>query len=419
MNTFMISVGVGFVAYNTVVQFLNVGNRNRTHSPGHDFYVQVLKQPHTHAWLSQSPTPDFVAFAKIAWADKLNVFRFCDLGLGAAMVLMLFMFVMLVLYAVPNQIFLIRHLCGMFPDPIPEDCQEDRLGSHLRLLWRIGWPRNLRGEQYSAFKKTWMMTMVGHMQAMMLILGVALFSVPPIYLYFVPWANGFAGRSADKEITFSLVYTICAAFITAGWITSLSAMLTFDDVFKAASGLDISHMYASAHRSTIERRSSGVSPTSTLVSHPSTRDKFGGSQLVITPPWPSVASFQRRSATLLPSPISPLSPDSSSSAGWSPTWPRGRSRGEKAGLLRSKPSLVFSSVSSADPEKGELGHEDKAQNSNKVLVVEHTTITIERALPDLPSPDLEPSTLYPHLSLSHTTSAQYGFLSRNAKREFE
>ncbi len=237
MNTLMFGVGVLMCGYNFVITGLSSHHRNLTHQRGRDLYAEVLSKQHTQEWLDQAPTPELLAMVKLGWCDLLNVFRWCCAGLASYIILVGMIVFLVLFYSIPNQLFLIEHLCRIFPDHLPEKDLPPSILNDLRMLRKIGWPRKLKGSHYSAFKKTWMMTMIGHAQSILLLLGATSFAVPPFFLFIVPWNNAFAGRSSDHQIQFILAYTITVAFLTAFWITGLSATLTYDDIFRVFPGL--------------------------------------------------------------------------------------------------------------------------------------------------------------------------------------
>ncbi|KAJ9474700.1 Low-affinity glucose transporter HXT3 [Pseudozyma hubeiensis] len=224
--------------FNTTVHFINLDMRNRAHKPGHDFSREVLQQHHTHEWRDQVPTTAMLAFARVGWSDLLNVYRFCSMAYLSFTAMISLIVLILLLYAVPNQIFLINHVCDIYPGPLPAHCVKDGgFLSNLRLLYRLGLPRNLHGSKYHAFKKMWMVTMVGHSQAVWLMNGAALFLFIPAYLATSPWDKLMHGRSLRNTIDLAFGWVITVAFITAFWITALSATMTLDDIFRAVSGM--------------------------------------------------------------------------------------------------------------------------------------------------------------------------------------
>ncbi|SPO26985.1 related to membrane protein Dik6 [Ustilago trichophora] len=376
MNTFIIGVGVVMVLFNVVVQSLAGAQRNATHRPGHNVYKDVLTKQHTQEWLSQPPTQELLDLIRRGSVDGLNVYRYCCLALSSYAAIIVLTIAMLGLYSIPNQIFLIRHLCSIFPDPIPQDCQGDGLMADLRLLRRIGLPRNLKGDHYAAFKKTWMMTMVGHSQALLLLGGVFVFAVPPFFLLTQPWQTMFEGLSSDREIMFIVAYVITAALITATWVTSLSATLTFDEIFRAVSGLGNE-----------QQEAAGSGQSASLPQHGRHIDRrFSGANIVPCSPT-SPADLQ--------SPNSVKSP----------------------GSLR--PQLSFA-PSSAESEKTDGSFDDLPHESrdNTVIVVTETVVRVEHedtaTMPEA-ADSIEMQTHRHTRSLSPSpVSAQYSFLSRNA-----
>lgn len=238
MNTFVIGVTLVAFVFNTTVHSINVVMRNRAHRPGHDFSGEVLQQHHTQEWRDQIPTTAMLAFARVGWSDLLNVYRFCSMAYLSFTAMISLIVLILLLYAVPNQIFLINHVCDIYPGPLPANCVKDGgFFSNLRLLYRLGLPRNLHGSKYHAFKKMWMVTMVGHSQAVWLINGAALFLFIPAYLATSPWRKLMQGKSLRNTIDLAFGWVITVAFITAFWITTLSATMTLDDIFRAVSGM--------------------------------------------------------------------------------------------------------------------------------------------------------------------------------------
>lgn len=373
MNSFMVGVGVIMIVFNTVVQSLSGALRTRTHSKGHNFYADVLKKDFPQEWLDQAPTKELLAFLHVAWTDGLNIYRYCCLALSSYMAIILITLFLLIFYSLPNQIFLMNHLCRIYPDNVPDNCQGDSFRANMRLLWRIGWPRKLQGNSYAAFKRTWMMTMVGHSQAVLLVAGVIAFAVPPYYLFFVPWSNAFEGKSSDHQVMFIVAYTISVAFLSAGWVTGLAATLTFDDIFRVVSGL--------GGRQTEEDLST-ESQNSSLPKHTrSIFHKFPQTRLVRLP----------RSTTAA-------------------TSPRGSSHSPMA-FQTPRPLRPMASFTPND--KSETGSDDYPyeENGNTVLVVTETTITVEHE-------DLEKSIpMHPYATAPAPKSSPYTFLSRSRKEE--
>ncbi|EST07393.1 hypothetical protein PSEUBRA_003214 [Kalmanozyma brasiliensis GHG001] len=237
MNTFVLGVPSAMVVYNIVITALNGQQRALTHREGHDLYRQVLSKTHSQEWLDAAPTEELLYLTRVAWCDLGNVFRLCCAALASYMVLVLLVIAMVVFYSIPNQIYLMDHLVAIYPDDDFVQPTRRSLPNILRALCRIGLPRNLHGPAYSAFKRTWMMVLVGHTQMFCVLFGCSAFIVPVFYLYFVPWHRSLLGESADHEVTFIVAYCISAAFLTAGWVTAISGVLTFDDIFRAVSGL--------------------------------------------------------------------------------------------------------------------------------------------------------------------------------------
>lgn len=247
MNTFMVGVGVVMVIYNVVFTILNGRQRALTHESGHNLYRLVLLQPHTPEWLTAPPTEELLELVLTAWCDACNVFRYCCAALASYVVLLVIVVAMLILYAIPNHLYLMDHLIRIYPD---EDFVQPTPRTPLtiaRALWSIGKPKHLKGSSYSAFKKMWMMVMVGHTQVFLTLGGCAMFAVPVLFLIFVPWNHLFHGQSSDHQVTFIVAFCITAAFLTAGWITAFSGVLTFDDIFKAVSGLGADQTEAAAN----------------------------------------------------------------------------------------------------------------------------------------------------------------------------
>lgn len=242
MNTFVVGVTAIMIVWNTVVHSCSLYLRQQMARPARDFYGEVLSQPHTQAWRDEVPSPALVDFARVAWCDLINIYRFCCLGYLSYVALLCIILLISILYAVPNHIYLIDHLCSIFPGPYPEGCKEADDGGllqNLRLLRKLGLPRNLKGSKYHAFKKMWMVTMVGHSQAVWLINGAVLFLFIPLWLTTAPWGIIYKGKGMQYIDDLSFGYVITVAFLTAFWITFLSATMTLDDIFRAVSGLGL------------------------------------------------------------------------------------------------------------------------------------------------------------------------------------
>ncbi len=74
--------------------------------------------------------------------------------------------------------------------------------------------------------------------ANLLLLGAILSFVPlGITLIVLPWNNLFHLRSSNNQITYFLAYVICICLVTMLWVTTLSAVMTFDDIFKTVAGM--------------------------------------------------------------------------------------------------------------------------------------------------------------------------------------
>lgn len=283
------------------------------------------------------------------------------------MVLIVIILGMLILYSVPNQIFLMNHLCRIYPDGAPKGCEGAGVLANVRMLQRIGWPRNLKGSTYAAFKRTWMMTIVGHSQAILLIGGVAAFAVPPFFLFFVPWNNAFQGKSSDHQVMFIVAYTITVAFITAGWVTGLAATLTFDDIFRAVSGIGSAQTEASG-----SRQSSST--------HRHVRKSTCGKR-----------------STIGPSGISTL-------------------RDPASDCLRPMQSFATSSAGSNAGEKTDFDDEVDTPSSDKLYVVTETTVHVEHDVEAAQESDsIQMDTLPAHSlpAASTQVTEQFGFLSRS------
>lgn len=415
------------IVYNTVIQSMNAAQIAHSHSPGHNFYQDYLIVPYTEAFLNEPPTQEVLAFGLVAWADGMNIYRYCCLALTSYMVVVAIGIAMLVFYSIPNQIFLMKHLCRTFPDEVPEKCQGDSLLSNVRLLGRIGSPRNLKGSSYSAFKKTWMMTMVGHSQAILLIGGFVSFAVPPYYLYFVPWNNAIHGRSSENQIIFIVAYTISAAFLMAGWVTGLAATLTFDDIFKAVSGLGNSQEAVS----TLSRSQSHVvAPSrrgwSGIRSIPGVRLLLprGESQKAFddvdacSSDVSGKNSLHLRTTTL-------ASPSKCSFAKDDPPFSQ-LTATQSRGFLRPQLSFTPSSGGDTIEEKRSASFDnnmDLEANGNKMFVVTQTVVRVEHTEVDEAAGGFDSVPMYPNLSrhLSRQasvppTSKPFSFLSRNTNR---
>lgn len=234
------------VIYNAVFTILNGRLRALTHESGHDLYRLVLSQQHTPEWLAAPPTEELLELVRTAWCDACNVFRYCCAAIASYVVLLVIIVALLVVYAIPNHFYLMDHLVRVYPD---EDFVQPSPRTPLtiaRALWSIGKPTHLKGSSYTAFKKMWMMVMVGHTQVFLTLGGCAMFAVPVVFLLFVPWKNFFDGQSVDHQVTFIVAFCITAAFLTAGWITAFSGVLTFDDIFRAVSGLGATQTQAAS-----------------------------------------------------------------------------------------------------------------------------------------------------------------------------
>ncbi|SJX62616.1 related to membrane protein Dik6 [Sporisorium reilianum f. sp. reilianum] len=368
MNTFMISVGVAMVGYNMAITVLNARQRNWTHQAQNDVYHRLLIKQHTQEWLDSPPTEEDLYLVRLGVCGLENVFRLCCAALASYIVLIGITVAMLVLYAIPNHIFLIDHLCRIFPDKDFQQPDKRTLLTNIATLWKIGLPRNLQGPTYAAFKKTWMVTIVGHSQALLILLGLLTFAVPPLYLIMGPWSNMLTGKSSDHQVTFTVSYVITAAFVTATWIMALSAMLTFDDIFNTVSDLGNSR---GGSAQTIYNRRDGPS-ISVGVSH--------GSNVATGLPSPQSPTFVQA-----PTQLRPMPSFSPSSAG---------SQGEK----------TFGDDMYGDDD-----------NCNRVLVVIETTVHVDDADVEAPPADEYHSSadMYPRPPLVTAPRAKtYRFLGR-------
>ena len=215
MNTFMVSVGVVMVGYNFVLTALNGRRMASTHQVQRDVYSRLLVPHHSQEWLDAAPTEETLMLVRLGWQGLGNVYLLCCAAVASYMVIIVLTVAMLVLYALPNQIFMLENLCRIYPDHDLNQPQQRSLLGTLRMLWKIGSPRKLQGSTFSAFKKTWMMTVVGHSQVILILGGLLTYAVPPFYLFFVPWNNYFAGKSSDHQVMFIVAYAISVAFLTA------------------------------------------------------------------------------------------------------------------------------------------------------------------------------------------------------------
>lgn len=382
MNTIIIIVGLVMVGWNVVITSLNGHQRNLTHVHGRNVYEILLLPSHTQAFLDAAPTQEMLTLVKLGWCDLMNVFRWCCVALGSFIMLMIMIMVLLAFWSIPNHLFLVDNLCSIFPDSIPEKKEHRSAWDNLVMLWRIGWPKNLKGIHYAAFKRTWMMTMIGHSQSLLLLGGVASFTFPPVFLFLVPWTNAYAGRSSDLQVMFMVTYVISVAFLLAGWVTGLSATLTFDDIFRAVSGLG-------KEQNGQQSQVSSETNTSSLPQHSRTinRKFFDGN---IVPPSPTTFD--------------------------DPSLP---------GLLRLMPSFTPSSSSSEKTLAygDEKAHHPRRNNTNNVLIVTETSIHVEHQ--DLETtfsgPDSIP--MYPHPynsnrspSTTDVISSSNHFLARTMTR---
>ncbi|SPO27333.1 related to membrane protein Dik6 [Ustilago trichophora] len=355
MNTFIIIVGLAMVGWNVAITSLNGHQRNLTRIRSRSVDEIFLLPSHTQAFLDAVPTQEMLTLVKLYWCDTMNVFRWCCVALGSFVVLVIMIIVLLALWSIPNHLFLVDKLCSIFPDSIPEKKEHRSAWDNLVMLWRIGWPKNLKGIHYAAFKRTWMMTMIGHSQSLLLLGGVVSFIFPPIFLFLVPWTNAYTGRSSDHQIMFMITYVISVAFLLAGWVTGLSATLTFDEIFRAVSGLgneqncQQSQVSSETHISSLPQHSRAINR------------KFFGATIV--PPSP----------TTFDETLSPV-------------------------LLRPMPSFTLSSTSSETTLAycDEKSHHPQRNNTNKVLITTETSIHMDHQ--DLETtfsgPDSIPT--YPH-----------------------
>lgn len=391
MNTLLISIIVAMLVYNAVATGIAGRQLGRTHEPGRNIVAEFFSQPFTHSqeWLNAAPTEATLKMVKISWVDLANVYRNCCVAIASYLVLTTLIIAMGVLYSIPNQLFLMDHLCRIFPDAPEEKCTRKRSAwENVVMLWKMGLPRNLKGPSYSAFRKTWMMTMIGHSQSILLLAAVAAFTVPPWYLFFVPWENLYAGKSSDHQVMFIVAYTITVAFLSAGWVTGLSATLTYDDIFKAVSGLGNGHI-------SDEQVTSSSQTSSTPWQTRTILRKFPGANLTLLP------TSQTRSKSVR-SPTSVQSP----------------------GLLRPMPSFAPSSADSHN-EKGTIQLEEdplaSRVSANKVTVVTETTVTVHHSDLEANLSEFNSIPMYPHPynptgSPTRATSP-YHFLGRNANRQ--
>ncbi|KAJ1577068.1 hypothetical protein NDA11_004129 [Ustilago hordei] len=391
MNTFFVSVTVAMFGYNIVVTAFAGKQLASTHERPRDIMALLFGQPFTHseAWLNDVPTQEMLDLVKVGWAAMMNVFRICCVALASYLVLTTMTIVVAFLYSVPNQLFLMDHLCRIFPDvPAEQGMRKRSASENIKMLWKIGLPRNLKGPSYSAFKKTWMVTMIGHWQSILLLAAVSAFIVPPWFLFFVPWTNAYEGRSSDHQVMFIVAYTISVAFLSAGWVTGLSATLTYDEIFKAIAGLGNGHitdpLSSSSQESSMPRHSRSF------------LGKFPGAKLILPPP-----SLTRSKS--LQSPTSSQSP----------------------GLLRPMPSFTPSSADSHITEKDDIPLDDyrypsPVNNGNKLTIVTETTITVHHD-------DLEANMSGPESVSTYSNpcnagnsptqaTSPYSFLSRKANR---
>ncbi|CDW97108.1 hypothetical protein [Sporisorium scitamineum] len=372
MNTFMLGVGIIMVVYNVVITSFSGRARNLTHQAQYDVYTQLLIKDHPQEWLDAAPSEETLLLVRMGAYGLMNVYRWCCAALASYVVLIVITVAMLVLYSIPNHIFLLDHLCRIFPDKDLEQPQNRTLLSNIKTLWKIGSPRHLQGPSYSAFKKTWMMTMVGHSCTLAILAGVLLFAVAPVYLIFVPWDNILHGRSTDHQVTFIIAYVIIIAFITAALAMAISATLTFDDIFNTVSGLGNSKSTTS-----FDRNNNGLS----VYAEPWSTASTG----IPSPQSPTFA-FSPRSPTLLASPnhLRPMRSFTPSSIG---------SHGEK----------TFTS--------DEMG----GGHINQVLVVTETTVHVDQQDVEATagavrsSDDMHPG----GLPVSPPAAKPYNFLRRN------
>ncbi|SPO26986.1 related to membrane protein Dik6 [Ustilago trichophora] len=380
MNTIIIAIGLVMVGWNVVITSLNGHQRNLTHMQGRNVYEILLRPSHTQAFLDAAPTEEMLTLVKLGWCDVMNVFRWCCIALGSFIMLVVMIIVLLAFWSIPNHLFLVDNLCSIFPDAIAEKKNHRNAWDNLVMLWRIGLPKNLKGVHYAAFKRTWMMTMVGHSQALLLLGGVVSFTVPPVFLFFVPWTNAYAGRSSDHQVMFIVAYVITVAFLLAGWITGLSATLTFDDIFRAVSGLGNEHTGQQSQLSS-DTHSSCVPQGSRAINR-----KFSGANIL--PPSPT--KFNQ-----------PSSPN----------------------LLRPMPSFTPSSSSEQTLAYADEKALHSKNNTNNVLIVTETSIHVDHHDLEASLSGSESIPMYPHPynsnrspSTSDINRSSNHFLGRNMTR---
>ncbi|KAJ9480342.1 hypothetical protein PHBOTO_003577 [Pseudozyma hubeiensis] len=236
MNSFVIGVGIVMLVFNFAMLSFSTKQKNLANNREQVYLQTYVPEHRSLEWLESAPSAGALLSVKIAWADLCNVFRWVCASIATYLVLVPIIAAMLVLYAIPNHIFLLKHLLRIFPDQEFKQKQDPGILYTLQSLWKIGRPSRLEGGQYSAFKRMWMVTVVGHSQTLLLLGGTITFAVPPYYLYFVPWTGGLKGLGSANQVEFVVAYVITAALITAAWIIGLSATLTYDDVYRAVVG---------------------------------------------------------------------------------------------------------------------------------------------------------------------------------------
>lgn len=268
------------------------------------------------------------------------------------------------------------------------------------MLLTVGYPRSPRGSSFTAYKKTWMMAMVGHLQVLLL-LGAILSFVPlGITLIVLPWNNLFHLRSPNNQITYFLAYVICICLVTMLWVTTLSAVMTFDDIFKTVAG-----MYQAGHDLSNTSQQTSSQPTEERRSmNPLIRGGsrlFKGANLILGPMSPSRRSFGIARPSNAQSPRSPRSP------------------GSLRPQTRFTPSSIESvgeKMASNDDFDLEAGGSTE-EGGNRLTVIHQTVITVEDA--DGTSPLDEPHSIpmhpHPYTALQAPPS-QYRSLSRTASR---
>ncbi|KAJ9480319.1 hypothetical protein PHBOTO_003570 [Pseudozyma hubeiensis] len=360
MNSFVVGVTLFMFVWNLCTVTMGGRQRHLSHLRKKDLYTELISGHHTQEWLDLPAPAQALHEVRMAWDDLANVYRWTCAGLASFAALVTLMISLLILYAIPNHISLLDHLVSIWPD---QDANERHRGStfgNVCFLWKIGRPSKLVGKQYTAFKKTYMVTMIGHAQIFLILAGVTTFTLPPFYMCFAPWTDLIGGVTTERHVEFLVAYVISAAFLTAVWVTGLSALLTLDEAFRAVMGAD-------------GAASQGSEPIK-LSGRPSTSLGLN-----------DVESGKQVTDLVLLRPMQSDTPSLSNES-----------------FLRDEKSDIFVEAPS-----------QLVEGKNKVLVETTTTVQIEhRDVEAFPAPADKPEDLPTFLTASPSAASTYGFLGR-------